>query len=136
MTRKAESRLWFQFAEDDLRVAQLALREGIYTQACFHAQQAVEKVLKGLWVCQGKRPPRTHALLPLWEGLTPNPLQEWQAQMSLLTLFYSPSRYPDAIPGSLPEGYPGRTLAEDAVKAARQIFHQAAQWLDEVECEE
>lgn len=56
--------------------------------------------------------------------------------MSLLTLFYAPSRYPDAIPGSLPEGYPGRNLAEDAVKAARQIFHQAARRLDEVECEE
>ena len=38
---------WWQMASDDLRVAELILREGIYHQACFHAQQCVEKALKG-----------------------------------------------------------------------------------------
>ena len=39
---------WFEFAREDLQMARLAIREGLYNQVCFHAQQAVEKMLKGL----------------------------------------------------------------------------------------
>lgn len=30
---------WISFARDDLRMAELALNEGIYNQVCFHAHQ-------------------------------------------------------------------------------------------------
>lgn len=35
---------WFEFAKDDLKMAEAALREKIYNQVCFHSQQGVEKV--------------------------------------------------------------------------------------------
>jgi HEPN domain-containing protein len=38
---------WLAFAHQDLRMAEMALAEGIYNQTCFHAQQCVEKVIKG-----------------------------------------------------------------------------------------
>jgi len=38
---------WLKFAEEDLKMAEFALKEGVYNQACFHSQQCVEKVLKG-----------------------------------------------------------------------------------------
>ncbi len=37
---------WLIFAEEDLKVAEIVLREGLYNQACFHAQQCAEKALK------------------------------------------------------------------------------------------
>ena len=38
---------WLIFAHQDLRMAELALDEGIYNQVCFHSQQCVEKAIKG-----------------------------------------------------------------------------------------
>ena len=62
---KASER-WWQLAADDLRVAELVLREGIYHQACFHAQQCVEKALKGVLVQSSDvAPPRTHSIADL-----------------------------------------------------------------------
>ena len=37
---------WLVFAREDLRMAELALAEGIFNQVCFHAQQCVEKAIK------------------------------------------------------------------------------------------
>jgi HEPN domain-containing protein len=38
---------WLIFARENLVVARIVLDEGIYNQACFHAQQCVEKALSG-----------------------------------------------------------------------------------------
>jgi HEPN domain-containing protein len=40
--------------------ARLGLEEGIYNQACFHAQQCAEKCLKALLAKEGGLVPRTH----------------------------------------------------------------------------
>jgi HEPN domain-containing protein len=45
---------WLAFATEDLQMAELALREGIYNQVCFHSQQCVEKCLKGLLADLGR----------------------------------------------------------------------------------
>lgn len=37
---------WLKFVNDDLRAADVLLREGIFNMVCFHVQQAVEKSLK------------------------------------------------------------------------------------------
>jgi HEPN domain-containing protein len=44
---------WFNFALEDLRVAEWTLSEGIHNQTCFHSQQRVEKVIKGVLASQG-----------------------------------------------------------------------------------
>ena len=42
---------WLQYAEEDLTVARLTLREdGPPNQVCFHSQQIAEKCLKGFLV--------------------------------------------------------------------------------------
>jgi len=54
---------WFLKAESDLNTAQrMAESDGPYDTACFHAQQAAEKYLKGLLAFQGEPFPRTHNL--------------------------------------------------------------------------
>jgi HEPN domain-containing protein len=55
---------WLAFAREDLRMAELALAEGIFNQACFHAQQCVEKVIKGWLEQQGQAPPE-HIVWPI-----------------------------------------------------------------------
>jgi len=71
------ARGWFQKAESDWTAAKLVLASrGPYDTACFHAQQAAEKYLKGLLVSAGQPFPRPHdleelqrlgeALIPSW----------------------------------------------------------------------
>ncbi|MDW8290832.1 MAG: HEPN domain-containing protein [Armatimonadota bacterium] len=74
-------------------------------------------------------PPKTHGLLYLWEQLEPNPLQDLGEEISLLNLFYAPTRYPDALPGNLPEGYPGKETAEKALDWASAIFQRARDYV-------
>ena len=72
----ALARGFFLKAESDLNTAQRMVgSDGPYDTACFHAQQAAEKYLKGLLALQGEPFPRTHNLeelqhlgeaLPAW----------------------------------------------------------------------
>jgi len=69
----SEAERWLIFAQEDLRMADLALRDGIYNQVCFHSQQCVEKALKALVTDSRKNaPPRTHGITDLMEMLPPN----------------------------------------------------------------
>jgi HEPN domain-containing protein len=113
---------WLAFARDDLRMAELALAEGIFTQVCFHAQQCAEKAIKGYLELQGKFPPRTHRMADLLPLLPAGVMGELEKALRSMDRFYIPTRYPDAFPGMLPEGLPGRQDALEALAVARQTL--------------
>ena len=113
---------WLVFARQDLRMAELALTEDIYNQVCFHAQQCVEKAVKGWLEQQGQTPPRTHRMADLLTLLPPELLGELSDTLGLLDRFYIPTRYPDALPGMLPDGMPGQRDAREALDMARQAL--------------
>jgi HEPN domain-containing protein len=54
--------------------------------------------------------------------LEPNPLAAIASEVQLLDRFYIPTRYPDALPGTLPEGLPGADDAEEALAVVRQVI--------------
>ena len=124
MKRRTEAERWLRFAADDLRMGRLAFREGIHTQACFHAQQCAEKAVKGLLVYVGQSPPRTHRMLHLMRLLPTDSLASVRADVGLLDLFYIPTRYPDALPGSLPDGYPTEDVALRALELAERGYQE------------
>ncbi len=115
------SERWLQFAGEDLQMAELSIQETIYNQVCFHSQQCAEKAIKGLLTFQGRMPPRTHLLGDLLTLLNPNPFTA-SLDIQLLDRFYIPTRYPDALPGILPEGLPNDEDAMEALAVARQVF--------------
>lgn len=55
---------WFEKADKDLKVVQLSISEGSYLSdmACYHAQQCVEKYLKGFLISHRIEFPLTHLL--------------------------------------------------------------------------
>lgn len=107
---------WFQLADEDWLMARFALEEGIYNQTCFHAQQGLEKILKGLLHEKKKPIPKTHHLKELLSHCRKYfpKLAPFEEECLLMDRYYIPTRYPDALPGSLPEGLPN---LEDAKKA-------------------
>ena len=115
---------WMGFAEEDLIVADLAFNNQIYNQACFHAQQCVEKLLKGLIQREGEILPRTHSLTDLLLLLKTDIIQEYSENIKELDGFHIPTRYPEALPGTLPEGLPSKEDAEEALTVAKKVFER------------
>lgn len=113
---------WLDFAMQDLRGAELMLREGMYNLACFHTQQCVEKALKGMLANQNKTPPRIHATGELLTFFPESLMPDLRLGLAGLDNYYIPKRYPDALPGILPDGLPGKVEAKEAVTLAQSAF--------------
>ena len=113
------------FAEEDLKSARVLLKEGIFNQVCFHSQQVVEKSLKSFIKSKKRISPKTHSLLELL-----NICSQYDKKFnSLLNIckfldkFYIPTRYPDAIVGSLDEELPNKRDAEKALNGAEIVYN-------------
>ena len=70
---------WVAFAAEDLHAAKILFAEGVWNQACFHAQQCVEKALKGLIVRLGKGAPHEHTpWLSFWGNCLRNGSEKFE----------------------------------------------------------
>lgn len=130
---QSDAERWLHFAREDLRMAELALEESIFNQVCFHSQQSAEKSIKGLLSHQRRIPPRTHLMSDLMRLLNLNPFEAIKVDILLLDRFYIPTRYPDAVPGSLAEGMPDKQDAEGAMMTACQLLEIVTEWINDAE---
>lgn len=114
---------WLRFVERDMKAAEVLLREDLYHTVCFHAQQAVEKAIKAYRLKKGRRTTKIHNLSGLLDK-DPDLKEEFSHLMDkieFLDKFYIPVRYPDAFPGSVPEGLPNEEDATKALEYAEEI---------------
>lgn len=104
-------------------MAELGFEESLWNQVCFHSHQATEKSLKALVAYEGNLPPRTHRLTNLSKSLEARypSLRESADDLLVLENYFIPSRYPEATPGSMPEGLPEREDAARTLAAARRV---------------
>ncbi|MCK5146237.1 HEPN domain-containing protein [bacterium] len=120
---------WLDFAIEDYElVVYLSDKNKRFNRSiCFHAQQFVEKILKGVLDGEGILPPRIHdinALIKRVEKLNIKvPLTE--NQTLFLSSIYIDTRYPPDV-GLLPGGEPLQTDVEIAIKAVKKI----KKWID------
>lgn len=115
---------WFRFAQEDLKVAKLSFEEKIYNQACFHSQQGVEKMLKGFLKIKDKNIPKVHSLAQLLTLCVEIDIGFENLRTACVKLddYYIPTRYPDALPGMLPEGMPSEDDARKAVSILEEVM--------------
>ncbi|MBI5123191.1 HEPN domain-containing protein [Candidatus Roizmanbacteria bacterium] len=116
---------WLFFAEEDLKLAQISFNGGIYHGTCFHAQQTAEKAIKAYLLSNGQRVPKIHSLTGLLDlnDEIKRDFKEFSEEIEFLDQFYIPTRYPDAFPGSLPEGLPNKNDGEKALESAGKILN-------------
>jgi len=119
MTKPHEG--WLYMSREDLRFAESGLKDDFYAHVCFLSQQAVEKAMKGFLVYQNKDYPKTHGLITLHRLMDVDWLRSSLSEIKKLSEFYVPLRYPDAFPGSLPEGLPDEEDATNAFNWASNI---------------
>jgi HEPN domain-containing protein len=116
---EANYRSWMQKAESDLLNIEnnLAATRVPWDTVCFHAQQSVEKVLKGFLVFHSQTPPRIHdlvALLAACAQIDPS-LVTLEADCAKLTDFAILARYPTGVVE------PGAEDSHAAVAAALRV---------------
>jgi len=116
----ALARGWFLKADSDVNTAERMVEsDGPYDTACFHAQQAVEKYLKGLVAFHGVPFHRTHNLeerQQLGEALPAWPL----AGLDLAEL----SSYAIEVRYDV-EFWPDRWTAQEALRMASKVRYRA-----------
>ena len=119
---KDDAKNWLAFACEDIKMAELALKEKIYNQVCFHSEQCVEKIIKSIILNKGKIYPKSHKLADLLAFLGKSILDDLKNDIISLDRFYIPTRYPDALPGILPKGMPTKNDAKESFKTANLVF--------------
>ena len=119
-----EYKEWFEKSKEELDTAKYNMKGNKIEAAAFFFQQAAEKALKAYILSTGKVPPKVHTLQELAEraAKTLREIEQFRRQLIVLDTFYIPTRYPDALPGSLPEGLPTKRDAEEAITMAEQLL--------------
>jgi HEPN domain-containing protein len=109
---------WIEKANADYATAGREVRardNPNYDAVCFHAQQCIEKLMKGLLIQLGALPPKSHDLIQLGNLLT-NACQEWEWPVEEL-------RY--ITRAAVDYRYPGESAdkreAEEAFEIARRM---------------
>ena len=119
---------WFIYAENDFGSAEFLLgRRPLPLEIiCFHCQQAAEKILKGLLVLQGTRPPKTHDLVELYALCMPfiATINEILLHCKSLNDYSVRPRYPDEI--MISEDRMKKALADSKaiMEFARPLFQK------------
>ena len=95
---------WQDFAAYDLETADAMLLSGRYLYVAFMCQQAVEKLVKGLYVLhKGEEPPRIHNIWKVFDRTfdsqtfdeqTQERLEEYYSTFDELLAYYISERYP------------------------------------------
>ena len=125
------AKVWLRQATIDLDFARNALDNQFYSQTCFVSQQVAEKTLISLAYYRGDRHVTGHSLVNLARALEDSypQLMEYMRAIRRLNLYYIPTRYPDALAGSVPsdcfdqeQGEEAVLFAEDIVSFARAII--------------
>ena len=128
MTNKEKFELWLEKAERDLDAAVAMFDTGRWFYVVFMCQQAVEKLVKGLYVQYvDDNVPRTHnigLLINRFEANLSVKVEEKHYRLfETLSKYYLADRYPDYI--SIVGEQINREYAEDILKNTKEVF----QWL-------
>jgi HEPN domain-containing protein len=126
------TKVWLAHAEHDLKSARLILQDPTLTSmVAFHAQQALEKLLKGLLEEKEQKVPKIHDL----ERLYSLAREHWHLELDedalrLIGSLYLNSRYPAEV-GLLPSGRPTESEAHGFIVYAEEVMNRITRLLQE-----
>jgi HEPN domain-containing protein len=117
---------WLQYAKSDYEEAISALNRNSFKEACFHAQQSCEKLLKAILIKRGTFIP-IHDLMELaHEAGIEEPIL--LNKLSKLTIHYYASRYPDAARRAMIK-YDLNT-ARECINVMRELWDTLRKYLE------
>ena len=117
---------WFKEAEADLVSAVAVAEKGVYSQGCFHCQQAVEKALKALLLHKKNAFPKTHSLIELSEKA--GVLDKLKEIIADVDTDYVLSRYGDAV-GRTPLEIHDENAFQKRLADSRKALEMILAWM-------
>ena len=123
---RSQALRWQKQAKYDLKEAEKCLADGSFSYACFFAEQAAQKSLKGYLMGRGWRFVNIHSVGELLKEATKLEKSKFEALIALgqrLDRYYLSSRYPDALPDpAIPAESYGPDEGREAVEIAKKIL--------------
>ncbi len=125
MDKQEKVEYWLDISDYDLETARAMFFSGRYLYVVFMCQQAIEKIIKALYIhISGQEPPKTHNLAFIFQKSGLKASQETLNFLNLLTAHYIQNRYPE---------YKSRLSTVLDKNKARQYLKQTEevyQWLN------
>lgn len=123
---KKDTELWLQYADENLKSAEILLNSGLYNPSLQNSQQAVEKYLKAVLIENAAGLTRTHSIREL-SGLLLDlgvRITMTDDDIDLLDSIYLPSKYPafSVLPKFLPDQVVCRHCLEIAGKVRQDVL--------------
>jgi len=115
------ARDWYAQAERDLEQARASQRDGRHEWACFAAQQAAEKAVKGLHLFLGQEA-WGHVVAKLLRELPVGVSGDLVDKARVLDNFYVATRYANGHPAGAPFEHYGPIQSHDAIEYASEII--------------
>ena len=114
---------WLRQAGGDIAIARVRQEGVLFEHRLFHAQQAVEKMLKGVLVARNQPFPRTHDIEVLIDLLRADGVEVPEAAEFAkdFTAFASVTRYGDGV-------IPAPFLSEAGCEGAANVAAEALEW--------
>lgn len=116
-----ESREWMQYADENLRSAELLLKSNLYNPCLQNAQQAIEKMLKARLIEKGVKIKKTHSigeLIQILQDIGVN-MDISDDDCELIDSIYLPSKYP--VCGILPDYEPDESICRQCLSIAERV---------------
>ena len=100
LTVEEKYHYWLSYAQNDMDSAEVMIHSGRWFYAVFMCQQAIEKLVKGLYILYvDDNVPRLHDINSIFDRFRdnlPEPLSDDRVELfDALSQFYLRSRYPD-----------------------------------------
>ncbi len=118
---KNETKIWLDYADDNLLSAQILMESHLYNPSLQNAQQAIEKLLKALIIECGLGLQRTHSIAVLTETLQNNRIELTLSEddIDLIDSIYLTSKYP--FGSALPDFHPDLQLCKKCLEIAKNV---------------
>lgn len=119
---KNEAKIWLDFAEENLRSAEVLLKNNLFNPCLQSAQQCVEKAMKALLINMDIEVKRTHDIFELHLLLTKNnyTIDISEEECDVLNSIYLPSKYP--LGATMPYFIPDQKICEEILEIAKRVY--------------
>ncbi len=122
---KDESKIWLDYAEENLKSAKVLLNSELFNPCLQNVQQSIEKALKSILVEKSTKLKKTHSINGLKNILQNNgiSIELSDDECDFLDSIYLPSKYP--IGNVLPYFEPDHEICIRAITIAERVFNIA-----------
>ncbi len=127
-----EAKRWFDQAFEDLKSSKILLDNKRYYLVCFLSQQIVEKALKSVIYSNNEDLVIGHSIKKLadWAGEFDDKFKKLGEKVSILDIYYIPTRYPNGLPAGIPAEVFNENAAQSAFDLAEETIKIVKKYLD------